>query len=167
MNRRGFVTGLGMSFTATSALASPSPENYSINGTTFRSWHANGRLISTFTAPTLGWIAVGFNNQQRLKGTRFVIGAMIGNSFYAEEHIAVVPDHPKVQELGLEAAVDGVVGSVSNNETTMQFSLPNIPIDSDNPTLLSGTSSYLMLAWSHHTDFDHHSAWRRHFPVEL
>lgn len=167
MNRRRFVTSLGLSFTAASALASSSPENFSIDGTTFRSWHANGRLISTFTAPTLGWVAVGFNNQQRLKGTRFVVGAMISNSFYTEEHIAVVPGHPKVQELGLEAAVEDVMGSVSNHETTMQFSLPHLSVDSDNPTLLPGTSSYLMLAWSHQTDFDHHSAWRRHLSVEL
>jgi hypothetical protein len=167
MNRRGFVTGLGMTFTSASTQASPSPQNLSIDGTTFRSWHVDGRLVPTFTAPTLGWVAVGFNNQQHLEGARFVIGAMIGGSFHTEEHIAVVPDHPRVQELGIEASVEDVVGSVSNNETTMQFSLPHLPVDSDNPTLLSGTSSYLMLAWSHHTDLDHHSAWRRHFPVDL
>jgi hypothetical protein len=167
MNRRGFVTGLGMSLTAASAQASPTPESLSVDGTTFRSWHANGRLVSTFTAPTLGWVAVGFNNQQRLKRTRFVIGAMIGNSFYTEEHAAVVPDHPKVQELGLEAAAEDTVGSALNNTTTIQFSLPHRPADNDNPTLLPGTSTYLMLAWSQHTDFDHHSAWRRHFSVKL
>ncbi len=167
MNRRGFVTGLGMTITAVSAQASPPPQSLSIDGMTFRSWHVDRRLFSTFTAPTLGWVGVGFNNQQRLKESRFVIGAMSNNSFYAEEHIAVVPDHPRVQALGLETSADDVVGSVSNNQTTLQFSLPHIPPNGDNPTLLPGTATYLMLAWSHHTDFDHHSAWRRHFPIEL
>lgn len=167
MKRRSFVTGLGMTLTAASAQASPSPQNLNIDGTSFRSWHVDGRLVSTFTAPTLGWVAVGFNNHQQLKGTRFVIAAMIGGSLITEEHIAVVPDHPRIQELGLEASVEDVVGSVSNNETTIQFSLPHLPVDSANPTLSPGTSSYLMLAWSHHTDFSHHSAWRRHFAAEL
>jgi hypothetical protein len=167
MNRRGFMTGLGTSFAAAGAQASPSIENISVDGTTFRGWHADGRLFATFTTPTIGWVAVGFNNQHRLKGTRFVIGAMNGNAFHVEEHIAVVPHHPRVQDMGLAAAVEDVAGSVSKNSTTIAFSLPEVLVDSDNPTLLPGASSYLMLAWSHEADFNHHSAWRQHFAVEL
>lgn len=138
-----------------------------VDGTTFQFWHEDGRLYSRFSAPTTGWVAIGFNNEERLEGTRFVIGARVGSSFHAEEHIAVVPGHPKVQDLGFAPAVKDVVGYVSESSTIMRFSLPHLLADSDNPTLLSGTRSYLMLAWSHHTDFEHHSAWRRHFLMEL
>jgi hypothetical protein len=117
--------------------------------------------------PSTGWVAVGFNNEERLEGTRFVIGAMVGGSFHSEEHIAVVPNHPRVQDLGLATAVEDVGGQASNGMTTMRFSLPSLLVDSDNPMLLPGTRSYVMLAWSHHADFEHHSAWRRHFLVEL
>ncbi len=165
MKRRRFLVGVGSSLLGDAALAnSPQVE---VDGTVFEAWHEEGRLTSRFTAPTRGWIAVGFNNQRRLKGTRFVIGAMRDGGFYAEEHIAVVPDHPRVQDLGLQSAVERVSGAASGNQTTMQFSLPHLFADSENPTLLSGTSSYLMLAWSHETDFGHHSAWRKHFLIEL
>ncbi len=167
MNRRNFVTGAGMAFSAIGASASPSIETMSVDGTTFRYWHESGRLFSAFSAPTTGWVAVGFNNEELLEGTRFVIGAMLGGSFHAEEHIAVVPNHSKVQDLGLASAIEDVSGSASDSTTTMRFSLPHLPAGSDNPTLLAGTRSYVMLAWSHHTDFEHHSAWRRHFLMEL
>ncbi len=167
MNRRNFVIGAGLTFSAVRASASPWRETMSINGTTFQYRHESGRLFSTFSAPTTGWVAVGFNNEERLEGTRFVIGAMVGRSFHAEEHIALVPSHLKVQDLGLATAVEDVVGNASESTTTMRFSLPHLLVDSDNPTLLSGTRSYVMLAWSHHTDFEQHSAWRRHFMMEL
>lgn len=59
MTRRGLVAGPGMSFTAPSALVTPSLDNFSNDGATFRAWHANGRLSATFTAPTHGWVASG------------------------------------------------------------------------------------------------------------
>lgn len=167
MNRRNFVMGGGLALSSIRASASPRREMMSVDGTTFEYWHEGGRLYSTFSAPTTGWVAVGFNNEERLEGTRFVIGARVGNSFHAEEHIAVAPSHPNVQDLGLATAVEDVVGNASESTTTMRFSLPHLLADSDNPTLLSGTRSYIMLAWSHHTDFEHHSAWRRHFLTEL
>lgn len=167
MHRRNFLAGLGLSISAAGASASPTPLEFCADGTKFRSWHKDARLISAVTAPTRGWVAVGFNNQQHLKGTRFVIGAMISGRFQVEEHIAVVPDHPRVQELGLGRAVTNVEGRLSGNTTTMKFSLPHLFPDSENPTLLPGTSTFLMLAWSHRADFAHHSAWRRHFVKEI
>ncbi|MEO0637076.1 MAG: DOMON domain-containing protein [Pseudomonadota bacterium] len=167
MNRRHFVLGAGLTFSAIPASASPLQETLSLDGTTFRNWHRKDRLFSTFSAPTKGWLAVGFNNQERLEGTRFVMGAVVGSSFRAEERIALVPNHRRIQDLGLAPAVEHVSGHTSENTTTMQFSMPHVLADSDNPTLSSGKRSYVMLAWSHDTDFEHHSAWRRHFLMEL
>lgn len=161
------MTGLGLAIVGGRGAAETHTIDLSTDGTSFRARHTSGRLMSNFTAPTRGWVAVGFNNQERLEGTRFVIGAMRQDRFHVEEHIAVGPGHPRVQDLGLEGAVQDVTGAVSNDQTMIAFSLPHVFADTDNPTLLSGTSSYLMLAWSHETDFGHHSAWRRHFVTEL
>lgn len=167
MERRSFLVGAGLSAMGSGLKAENTAQKFEIDGVSFQAWHGDGRLHSSFTAPTRGWVAVGFNNQQRLKGTRFVIGALIGGSLRVEEHIAVVPSHPTVESMGLASAVEAASGSVSDGKTTLRFSLPHLFRDTDNPTLLSGIESYLMLAWSHEVDFAHHSAWRRHFTIDL
>ena len=167
MNRRSFALGFGLSCISFRSFADIETREIHLDGTRLRVWHDRGRLQAQFSAPTDGWLAVGFNNDQGLEATRFVIGAMRQRGFYAEEHIAVGPGHPTVQSLGFEAAAEGVAGYVSGSHSTMLFSLPHVFSDTSNPVLLPGTSTYLMLAWSHHIDFDHHSAWRRHLSVTL
>ena len=167
MERRSFLVGAGLSAMGSGLEAENAGQKFETDGVSFQAWHGNGRLHCSFTAPTRGWVAVGFNNQQRLKGTRFVIGALFGGSLRVEEHIAVVPSHPTVEAMGLASAVNDGSGGVSDGKMSLRFSLPHLFTDTDNPTLLSGTVPYLMLAWSHEVDFAHHSAWRRHFSIDL
>ncbi len=167
MNRRIFAAGLGLQWLSPKVSAKNGQQEIELDGTRLRFWHSDGRLHARFSAPTDGWVAVGFNNDRRLKETRFVIGALRNGRFHAEEHIAVVPTHPTVQSLGLEAGLSDVLGKVTSDQATMAFSLPHVFSDTPNPRLTPGTSSYLMLAWSHETDFEHHSAWRRHIAVVL
>ncbi len=167
MNRRYFVGALSAAFTVGQNAAAHPFTSLQIDGTTFRAWHRKDRMFAEFIAPTQGWIAVGFNNEDRLQGTRFVIGAWGNGVFRAEEHIALVPHHSRVQDLGLASAVKDVVGSEVQNGTKMKFSLPHHFGDSENPRLAPDTDTNLMLAWSQQKDFDHHSFWRRHLTIRL
>lgn len=131
------------------------------------SWHnANGRLHVRLSARTRGWIAVGFNSKRDLKGTRFVIASVAG-PLRAEEHIAQVPAHKEVTALGLAPALQDVQGQYKAPLSHLSFSLPETFPDQPNLALAPGAEVYLMLAWSHEPDFDHHSAWRQHFDVTL
>ena len=167
MDRRTFAAGLGFSCLPLRVSAGRARQLLELDGTNLLLWHHVGRLHARFGAPTDGWIAVGFNNDRRLEGTRFVIGALRNDEFHAEEHVAVGPTHPTVQSLGLETAMKHVLGEVGSSWSTMAFSLPQIFPDTPNPMLSPGTDTYLMLAWSHDRDFEHHSAWRRHISIVL
>jgi hypothetical protein len=167
MDRRKFVLATGVSILASRPNAEELSQNIEADGVVFQSWHRDGRLFASFSAPTRGWLAVGFNNHQRFEGSRFVIGASRGSAFQIEEHIAIVPNHAPVQELGLQAAVQDAAMQAKDGINSLEFSLPHHFTDTDNPSLVAGQLTYLMLAWSHESDFDHHSAWRRHFWVRL
>ncbi|MEM9795503.1 MAG: DOMON domain-containing protein [Pseudomonadota bacterium] len=167
MDRRTIVIGLATSGLPLKASAEAGQNRMDLDGTRLLLRHVDGRLEAEFTAPTDGWLAVGFNNATRLKDTRFVIGALQGGAFHAEERIAIGPDHRTVQSLGLLPAVQDVRGKVAPGRSTMAFSLPHAFPDTRNPSLTSGTTTYLMRAWSRHRDFEHHSAWRRHISLTL
>lgn len=167
MKRRYFLAMAGTIVFGTMARTEASPRQISADGVTFEWHHKNGRLFGTLSAPTSGWIAVGFNNQEKLSGTRFVIAAVSQNDVHAEEHIAVVPNHPKVQDMGLAPGLSDLLGALQIGQSKLWFSLPHRFSDTENPVLEPGHKTFLMLAWSRAPEFDHHSAWRKHFPVIL
>jgi hypothetical protein len=137
-----------------------------IHGVAFDWRHADGRLHGTLTAPTTGWIAVGFNMSRGFRGTRFVI-AVARQTLTVEMHVALVPDHPTIESLGGRSGLADVSGRNDEHGSTLSFSLPHSNTAPFPLELSPGTPVHLMLAWSHETDFAHHSAWRRHLDAVL
>jgi hypothetical protein len=169
MRRRTMLATIGGAALAPMAprgAASTSVRHVAIDDVTFDWRHSGDRLHGTLTAPTRGWIAVGFNMSRRLSGTRFVI-SITRPKPTAEMHVALVPEHPTIEFLGGRSGLADVSGRSDDTQSTVKFSLPHLnaaPFDLD---LSPGTPVYLMLAWSHEADFAHHSAWRRHLDVVL
>lgn len=179
MNKRQFLSlaafGLGTLSGRTSTMAS-ALKRVEDAGTLFEWSHADGHLKCQLCAPTNGWIAVGFNNAATLRNTRFVIAVTSSTNLRAEEHIALVPDHKNVTELGLAPALRDVSGYSKDGRSHLSFSLPHlitgngkIQDKTHHPasSLSPGSPVHLMLAWSHAPEFDHHSAWRKHFDITL
>ncbi|MEL6678417.1 MAG: hypothetical protein AAFQ51_06895 [Pseudomonadota bacterium] len=128
-------------------------------------WHHTGdALTSTLTAPTRGWVAVGFNGARRLEGTRFVIAERADGVPRFAERIAVVPTHEPVEAFGLTRALHGAELRHIPGGSRLTFSYPT---DLPGLALAPGSATHLMLAWSHAPEFDHHSAWRRHLDITL
>ena len=145
--------------------ATPTKGKVGAAGVTFHWQHRDGQLWANLAAPTSGWIAVGFNDTPTLQGTRFVIAAVSHSPIRVEEHIALVPEHREVSTLGLPPAILTSHGFYQYGVSRLEFALPEvIPQSLD---LRPGTNTHLMLAWSQEIDFDHHSAWRRHFNITL
>lgn len=134
---------------------------------TFTWHHQSGRLRGTLSAPSAGWIAVGFNEERSLRNTWFVIASVAARPMRVEEHIALVPDHRNITDLGIEPSVGHVSGFYTQGRSQLEFSLPHALPKRPALRLAPGTPTHLMLAWSREADFDHHSAWRRHYDVEL
>lgn len=136
-------------------------------GVEFTWRHEADRVRGTLTAPTAGWIAVGFNETPSLRNTWFVIATVSTSPIQAEEHIALVPAHKKIEDLGLEPGLAHVSGYYDNGRSRLEFSLPHTRPKRPSLRLDPGAGLHLMLAWSHETAFDHHSAWRRHYDIVL
>lgn len=175
MNKRQFLSlaafGLG---TLSGGLSTTANDTRQLQeaGTQFRWSHKDNRLTGHLSAPTTGWIAVGFNADATLRNTRFIIAHISGTHVRAEEHIALVPGHRDVVELGLTPTLSDIRGIYDKNLSHLRFSLPHyIPgnADPDLPalSLSPGSQVHLMLAWSHAPEFEHHSAWRKHFNITL
>ncbi|MGC3938806.1 hypothetical protein ACOTTU_13465 [Roseobacter sp. EG26] len=129
--------------------------------------HTRDRLVCTFHAPTCGWLAVGFNAERTLKGTRFVIAARADDTLLVEEHIAIVPGHDPVEKLGLSRAVTRAEVVHTPGGSQLRFAYPLTFPDQPRLSLAPKMATHLLLAWSQDTDFDHHSAWRKHYDITL
>jgi len=173
MNKRNFVNmalavvgGVPL-FAQHKAALSDDRRTIADDGVRFSWHHQGGRLRGTLSAPTTGWIAVGFNEVRSLRNTWFVIASVASRPLRVEEHIALVPDHRNISDLGITPSIDHVSGIYREGWSQLEFSLPHTLPKRPALRLAPGTKSYMMLAWSRAPEFDHHSAWRRHYDIDL
>ncbi len=168
MHRRTILgTALASAMFPFAASAVPARQAVTAGGMHFTWRHEQDRFIATLRAPTQGWLAAGFNERQQLKGTRFVIAHVSTGAAKAELHLAEVPTHRNIEDLGGQPDLQVHEHDYANGMSHLVFSLP---ANGDGPHSLAlqpGAEFHLMLAWSHARDFDHHSAWRGHFDVIL
>ncbi|MET1416269.1 hypothetical protein ABVF61_28625 [Roseibium sp. HPY-6] len=119
------------------------------------------------TAPTQGWLAIGFNASPGLKDAYFVMMRVENEQFQSSERISSGFDHAGVGELGLPAVLIAGSGSADAGKTSVSIQLPPHLPGPANVRLTEGHETHVMLAWSQSKDFAHHSAWRRHFRKTL
>ncbi|NJM94214.1 MAG: hypothetical protein HC842_05730 [Cytophagales bacterium] len=56
------------------------------------SWHyAEGRIYLEMSAPTTGWVAVGFNQSDQLSGAYLLMGRVRGQQAEVVEHFTSAP----------------------------------------------------------------------------
>jgi len=171
ITKRDFVVRLcaatgASSIITSSAKADPAREVV-IDGVSFRWTFQDGRLVGELSAPTRGWIAVGFHAQAGLEGTYFVIASVADDVQRIEEHFAVVPNHIPIADLGWPNTARLQAGQFQDGVSSMSFSIAATSPSGARVALQSGRHVNLMLAWSHEADFDHHSAWRKHIAISL
>lgn len=167
MHRRLFLACSFIGVTVGGPVAGRSERDIERDGMTFAWSHRGSRLFGNVSAPTKGWLAVGFNDEPTLKGTRFLIGVVEAHTVRAEIHIADPPHHHPVESLGGLSDIRDLRGQHVGGRSRLGFSLPHRSTDRFTVDLMPGRSIQLMLAWSHEPDFAHHSAWRRHIDVIL
>lgn len=171
MNKRKFLIYSAASLAIIRAGSTPAlsqgKSTVADNGTEFKWRHENGRLFGTLQAPTTGWIAVGFNETAGLNNMRFIIATVSITPIRVEDHLTHTPLHTNVEELGISTSLANVSGSSNGNRSILNFSLSHHFADRPSLNLSPDAKIHLMLAWSHEVDFDHHSAWRRHYPITI
>ncbi len=131
---------------------------------------AGAFLTVTVSAPTDGWVAVGFNSRNDIVGSELFMAARRGEGPVAEHHLVTGAGvHPPVESLGRQSAlVDFAVDEHSGMlraGITARFTINPEYVRS--VPLTPGGEVVLILAYSVSPDFDHHSRVRRHVAVVL
>lgn len=145
----------------------PARNAMAVDGIAFSWRHEQHCLFCHFTAPTTGWLAVGFNDRRDLAGTRFLMAVPSDPTARPEEHLATPPTHHPVAEHGLQPVIRDIKITNQQGLATLALSFPHIIRQPRLLHLDPGARAFLMLAWSRAADYGHHSAWRRHFSITL
>lgn len=121
----------------------------------------DGILIGELSAPTDGWVGVGFNARPQLGGSVLILGsARPDGPFSVVEHVAQPPEHPDRAALGGTAGLLESTAEEVGGRTIVRFRWRVQTGDSFTEGLVAGQPVHLTLAWSHEDDFGHHSARR-------
>lgn len=171
MSKRNFLVlsslALGASHLGSQPAQAGAEKEVDLDGVSFRWQHQDNLLIGKLSAPTNGWIAVGFSNGPGIADTYFIMASVAEDPQRFEERYAIVPDHLRISELGWPEKAALTSGESSGGSSTVTFTMPSQGPVGSGISLEAGNKVYLMLAWSRDADFAHHSAWRRHLPVSL
>jgi hypothetical protein len=118
-------------------------------------------------AATRGWVTVGFNTEPTLDGARLVMGRVVNDRAEAQVHIAKPPQHiHRLTPQGKER-VSHITGLQDKGQTRICFRMPLAAADQEDVKLSAGQNTHIILAWSHESDFEHHSAQRTGVHVML
>ena len=138
------------------------------NGMTV-SWKFNEERIEfVVTAPTKGWVAIGFNEQNQLVGNHLVMGKVqAGEVTLSDRYVVGVGNHQAVESLGGINHLADIQGEERLLCTNILFSLPIKAMDDYHIDLVEHKQIHLLLAYSQVDDFEHHSIMRTSVSVEL
>ena len=128
--------------------------------------HSEDTVEFTVTAPTSGWVAVGFNEVDNIVGAELVMmRAEAGGVHASHRSVLGAGDDRPVELLGRGSAIVAADGAVASGRATFRLRLRHDLGAA--PSLAPGSELILILAYSVSPDFDHHSRVRRHIRVRL
>ncbi len=136
------------------------------NGMLVTWFYSNDRIHFDLSAPTTGWITVGFNEREELSGAYLLITRIYGSHPQLVEHVVYAPGDYKPIEDTLPAVAD-VEGNESSKQSWVHFSLPITSTSDHAKTLQKGQHVHMILAYSNSDDFQHHSVMRTAIRVRL
>ena len=105
------------------------------------------------TAPTKGWVSVGFNPEFKMRGADYIIGAVVDGKVIVEDHYGTGPFSMKNDiDLGGEFNVYNINGKEEDNTTTIEFS---ISLDSGDKydSVISKGKTKVLLAYAKTDNF--------------
>ncbi len=128
----------------------------------------DGRLHCKLTAPTEGWVAVGFNPQKGLAGTNLIMGCVENGILTLEDRFIVKPGlHKSKLELGSPDNLDDKAGWEAFGMTSISFTIPLEASDPYSHSLKPGQLCHILLAYSLEDNFLHHSLRRTSLGIIL
>lgn len=132
-------------------------------------WKIDGGDIHIrLTAPTEGWVAVGFNPSRAMKDADFKLAYVDGSEVVIEDHFGSgLFKHKKDMDLGGTDDFQLVSGSESDGSTTVEFIMPLNSGDDKDSLLEEGVEAKVLLAYARNDDIRRKHSWKTSLMVEL
>ena len=118
-------------------------------------WKIEGSTISVkVSAPTSGWVAVGFDPTSRMKDANIVIGYVEnGEVFIRDDYGSATTAHEADTEAGGTDNLTNKSGTETNGTTEIAFTMPLDSGDSRDRILKEGTSYTIIMAYGSSDSF--------------
>lgn len=125
-------------------------------------------LKCTLSAPTNGWIGVGFNSKNSIVGSDLLLFNSVDGTFSSTD-LFVKGAGNAVRDIdnGGKNTITLINGTESNSHTTITFSIPLDSGDTNDFVHKVKKEAWLILAYSVDDDFEHHSRVRKHIPFVI
>jgi hypothetical protein len=147
---------------------SESPKHIEVNGMTVEWTYKNDRVFFTVSAPTEGWIVLGFNKKDDIVGSNLIFGRVQSGKVDVVDHFVVAAgNHQPTEKMGSKPVFQDVSGAEKVGKTTLSFSMPVKAFDAYHFDLKEGSEQWFICAFSAEDDFYHHSRMREHRKVTL
>jgi len=138
------------------------------NGMLF-AWKINGAYMECeVSSPGQGWLAIGFNEEDKIVGSNLIMGAAeYGHFKMNDRYVVAFGRHESVLSLGANEALMNRDVVEKTKGTTMSFKIKRKNTDKYHVILEEGKEIYIWLAYSENDNFAHHSAMRTSLKITL
>ena len=117
-------------------------------------WKVDGSNLNVkLSAPTKGWVGIGFNPSHEMKDARYILGYVKdGKTTLSDEFGTGDSKHEAVEDLGGKNDVTLIGGTEEGGVTTLEFTLPLVAKDSKGGKIDPGTDTVVLLAYGPDND---------------
>ncbi|NCB02540.1 MAG: hypothetical protein EOM67_10290 [Spirochaetia bacterium] len=108
----------------------------------------DNKIEFTVTAPTTGWVGIGFNPSSRMKDADYVLGYVKEGSLYLQDSYGTSnTSHASDESLGGTDNVVAISGTEMDGKTTIVFALPLDSKDIYDKKFVQGDTYKVLLAY--------------------
>lgn len=130
--------------------------------------YQNDRIYFEMSAPTGGWVTIGFNTGSGMAGAYLLMGHIVNSHANVIEHYTSNPgNYQPINNYGIQSAIQDISGNEDSKRTTLKFSLPIQAASKYQKDLKKNMEYTMILAFSHEDDFQHHSMMRTSVKIKL
>ena len=125
-------------------------------------------IIFDLTAPTTGWIAIGFNPERMMRGANYILAYVEQDQVHIRDDYGTgLTSHDADVNIGGTQDVRLISGSQTDGETTVRFALPRQSADAYDTDFIPGETYTVLLAYGGSNANNFTSMHRRRTSVEV
>ncbi|MEM6398379.1 MAG: DOMON domain-containing protein [Bacteroidota bacterium] len=125
-------------------------------------------LVMSLQAPTTGWLGVGFNDKNDIMHSDLLLFHVVNGRASGQDMYVKGLGNPRLDSrLGGLDDIEILAAEERDGQTYIRFRRPYPVKDKYDYLLRAGEEFWLILAYSTHDEFAHHSRMRQHVKLKL